>query len=257
MLYRYRPAQRAESELREAVLWFSNWSQLNDPFEFAPALSFRPEDHVGPRDKTNSEAYELALMFAAVHVPEHHMNAYRAFTQNLGVCCFSKNPLNLLMWSHYADSHRGMGLGFDGDHTFFEEKELPADAIPNRRDIAYVDARQKVELRDLRTAESIAQVTFTKPRAWAYEEEVRLVHQIYPGKQTLKFPLDALREVIVGHRSQKAAVLRLREDLASQAPHVKWRLAYLDPERLGVTLMPLPIYKDLGGGSEMILPGAD
>ncbi|WP_425636054.1 DUF2971 domain-containing protein [Algoriphagus yeomjeoni] len=37
----------------------------------------------------------------------------RTNTKEFGVCCFSEDPLNLHMWSHYGNSYKGFCLEFD------------------------------------------------------------------------------------------------------------------------------------------------
>src|SRR5438552_5198124 len=37
----------------------------------------------------------------------------RRVNQRFGVLCFSKNWKNPLLWSHYAEKHKGLCLGFD------------------------------------------------------------------------------------------------------------------------------------------------
>jgi hypothetical protein len=252
LIYRYRPPSRVD-ELLENYLWFSHWSQLNDPYEFFPSLDFRPEDHVGPRGNTDSQTYELALMVASSYVPDQHLRRFRDYTSGLGVCCFSRDPGSLLMWSHYAGAHKGFVLGFDASHEFFRERDLPVNCFPNRRDVAYVTERPRVALRNLTSIHSISQVVFTKPAEWRYESEVRLLQQIRPDKQRIPFPLDALKEVIVGFHVEKSLAMRMHREVSKRAPWVRWDLSLLESDRFKLARMPLPISTDLGHGAEMIV----
>ena len=40
---------------------------------------------------------------------------------NIGIFSLSKVPDNILMWSHYADSHKGIVLEFDSNHAYFNK----------------------------------------------------------------------------------------------------------------------------------------
>lgn len=253
LIYRYRPPERF-TELHENYLWFSHSAQLNDPYEFYPALEFRPEDHVGPKGKDAHEVHQLALIAASAWVPAHHLQRFRNHTSGIGVCCFSRDPTSLLMWSHYAKTHSGFVMGFDGEHDFFRERELPENCFPNRRDIRYVTARPRIPLSQLTSVASISEVLFTKPAEWSYESEVRQIHPINKG-QRCSFPLDALKEVVVGFNCSKELAMKAHGEVSKRAPHVRWYLSMLEPNTFKLTRMPLPIYTSLGGGGEMIYVG--
>ena len=91
--------------------------------------------------------------------------AFRAFKkvmeQSNGILCFSRTKREPLLWSHYADKHRGMCLGFDvRDDTLKEVK--------------YVSRR--LVLKSLRNLTKGTAIKFlsTKYQGWSYEKEVRV-----------------------------------------------------------------------------------
>lgn len=64
-------------------------AELNDPFEFlAPSLA--------------------DVMFRSAFV-----SLKRKMSESFGLLCFSENYKNPVLWSHYADKHRGICLGFE------------------------------------------------------------------------------------------------------------------------------------------------
>lgn len=44
----------------------------------------------------------------------------KSIKSNLSVTCFNNNPLNMLMWSHYAQSHTGFLVEFKIPHPTIE-----------------------------------------------------------------------------------------------------------------------------------------
>lgn len=87
-----------------------------------------------------------------------------------GICSFSKKKDNILMWSHYADSHRGICLEFDitEDYDFFVfpiiikyEREYPKIDVSKTRD---------------KVGEKLLT---TKYEGWQYEQEVRIYKEAY------------------------------------------------------------------------------
>jgi len=82
----------------------------------------------------------------------------------LGFLCFSSDWTNPVLWSHYADKHRGICLGFDLARK--EAKSVSYEA--KRQDIQLPDAvgRLPSELED--------RLLLTKFEHWRYESEIRL-----------------------------------------------------------------------------------
>jgi hypothetical protein len=79
-------------------------------------------------------------------------------TNKFGLLCFSRDWHNPLMWSHYADRHRGICLGFD---------------VPEQNVLAvnYTDRRTKLS-KSPSDAE-ISSLIYSKYQGWAYEKEWR------------------------------------------------------------------------------------
>lgn len=112
-----------------------------------------------------------------------------------GMLCFSRTSNNILMWSHYADNHKGICLGFDVPDEF-------------ARDVRYVSSIQEVESlfdsTEQDQEEVIGQLSYVKYIGWAYEEEVR-VHGLRKVEEGGKYFTDfgdqlKLKEVITGAR---------------------------------------------------------
>jgi hypothetical protein len=87
-VYHFVPARFGLDDLRRRRLKIARLHDLNDPFElWAIALPSR-----GLRKALREWKAELSRRF--------------------GLLCFSFSRSNPLPWSHYADGHRGIALGF-------------------------------------------------------------------------------------------------------------------------------------------------
>jgi len=75
--------------LRRGRLKVSRFSDLNDPFEL------------------------IALNLADKAQRQQVKTFSRAFDSETGLLCFSGNWTSPLLWGHYADSHKGICIGFD------------------------------------------------------------------------------------------------------------------------------------------------
>lgn len=98
--------------------------------------------------------------------------------QNLACLCLSKNPLNVLMWSHYADKHQGFVVAIDTQRAGFDDEEKCL-ITASKGDINYLENRIKSKLKisreDIYDTDIINKLLLTKSLHWQYEEEVRII----------------------------------------------------------------------------------
>lgn len=139
----------------------------------------------------------------------------RRLSERYGIICFAEKPDCLLMWSHYADRHRGVVIGF-------RPSELAPCGGPLWLKVGYSPHRPRVifqaETED-QMRECVTRVTSTKAPCWAYESEWRLVVRLgacdlRSGVRLWQFPAAAITRVILGCKAaQHEGVLaaRLRE----------------------------------------------
>lgn len=98
---------------------------------------------------------------------------------SFGVISLSETYDNLLMWSHYADKHRGavFELTIDGDNPNSLFAHAPPSPTPKSRYFGKVDYRKFRSYQDEVSSESIPDIRrhyiFTKPDEWMYEKEQR------------------------------------------------------------------------------------
>jgi Protein of unknown function (DUF2971) len=211
IVYAYRTIN---DHLRDSLIkrhvWFSNPLRFNDPYDCAlPIL-----DHSNPQDAMecvnslllrypapSAEFEARALMEAKsgkVILASQIIQEWRNGMERSGVICFSENPDNILMWSHYASQHQGICLGFEfGDNRHVLQKVTYSDYLPNI---------PLVELVKEDNAESLRTFCQTKSRDWAYEHEWRLIHLAPPfdsdhdKSRALSIQPEMLRRVIFGWR---------------------------------------------------------
>jgi hypothetical protein len=120
-------------------------------------------------------------------------NAMREWRNELhktkGLLCFSCGWYSPVLWSHYADKHRGICLGFELTDTLAEPVKYVADRIPIRFPL---------------TEGVVKQLLTTKYVHWSYEREQRVFVRLAPataeqGLFFYEFSSDLkLTEVILG-----------------------------------------------------------
>ncbi|WP_233527755.1 DUF2971 domain-containing protein [Serratia sp. PAMC26656] len=131
---------------------FTPYSEFNDPFE---SYGYALDD----------ESIESLTM-------RYEIN------QNLACLCLSKNPLNVLMWSHYADKHQGFVVAIDTEKAGFDDEEKCLITAP-KGDIDYLGSRIKSKLKinqeNIYNTDIIRKLLLTKSLHWQYEEEIRII----------------------------------------------------------------------------------
>lgn len=223
LLYKYRRFDEYGLDIFiNSKIYFSKTSDLNDPFDSALLPSEFIEGMV-------RQGYKL---------PIHDIAAYDNYVlnmiKNFGVYCLSKKCDNVLMWSHYADGHKGFCIGFDNDISFnlslfnqiFWREEIEYLHTPQ-----YIDAYQNFyseesfpiidkNSRILNSINLVVSKFFSvKNSAWSYEEEVRIVSEQsgvhYIAPETVKC-------VIIGTKASDNDVNILLDLLSSETwSHVK------------------------------------
>jgi hypothetical protein len=91
--------------------------------------------------------------------------------ESMGVLCLTEDESNLLMWAHYANSHKGCVIGFDSDNSFFNQKKSEDDELRHLRKVIYTKERRKLDFMDLDDMTSF----LSKGQEWRYEEEWRML----------------------------------------------------------------------------------
>lgn len=129
----------------ENKIYYSKAETFNDPFEFDGVML-----NYGNDDQEKQVGYSLL--------------------NRSGIICFSSQVKNTLMWSHYADSHRGVALRFkcEPDPFFSTGTEGRVVQVTYGDDIIFKN--QSV----FHDSDGIFEKFSRKACCWSYEEEFRV-----------------------------------------------------------------------------------
>jgi hypothetical protein len=139
-LHKFLPAPFAIADIALRRLKAARLADLNDPFEFYAA---RVVDGAA-REKLPDLKAEI--------------------DGRTGLLCFSRDWRNPVLWSHYAERHTGIVLGFDAADDDVRIVEYTADRLELGG--AHDDAVPP---------DVVEQLLATKYRDWDYEQEARIV----------------------------------------------------------------------------------
>nr|WP_315151947.1 DUF2971 domain-containing protein [uncultured Flavobacterium sp.] len=132
----------------------------------------------------------------------------------IGVSCFSKNNLNLLMWSHYADSHQGFCLEFDSSFEPFSK----AFEVTYKSEIPNINS--DLLMNEEVGTESIKTFLSFKSIDWEHEEELRIFHK--ESNKSYFYPTRSLKAIYFGLRANQSDIEIICSIIKSQNPAVKF-----------------------------------
>ena len=178
ILYKYVGFDAGLKILETNTLGFSHLEDFNDPFE-GTALGVIQSDIEG------------------ISSDRFIQQCKDKFSRRFAVLSLTRAPLNPLMWSHYGESYKGIVIGIDTAKAGLEDVAkfmIPAQkgeviylatAPKNPITLSQEEIFQIAEKTDIRQpeyAELYKRAFLYKSLYWAYEEEVRIVKNIYPAK---------------------------------------------------------------------------
>lgn len=175
--------------LTNGMIRFAPIGSFNDPFELEPSITpyskkfLQYINEISERDHKKITMTEADYVYSAERVDsiEYYRDKYRAEVGKYGVLSLSSNDTinqlltvsmperkdprtNILMWSHYADSHKGFVIEFRAD--FVEGVKLEK--------VEYSDFRHVVTFEDI-DENNFDNIFFRKSSDWEYEQEYRAV----------------------------------------------------------------------------------
>jgi hypothetical protein len=210
-LYKYYSCSAPEylsSIICDSNLWLSSPQSFNDPFDMKWVYTVnrnpakRRERLKGILQNNPDLAQKTwklrqrqidQLMLDPEGLETRVMESSVKHAGAVGVCCLSQDPREILMWSHYADQHKGLVLQFDV--SINPEVFLQAISVEYSADYPVVEWTDPQE-------NALKVGLLRKFKSWCYEQERRIIR---PGRANslLPFKPSALTGIILGCRFPK------------------------------------------------------
>lgn len=222
-IYQYMSSSGGRSMLTESTLMLKNPSEFNDPYDcytglISPGnipLTFRENaikrwlpslnrkkirEKLRAGKKINDK--QVAKIFKDKVLP------YEISIR--GISCFSRSNDNMLMWSHYCQSHTGICIGFNLNNLYYFVRGIAAinGWKPMMLPVSYKEEFIPVEYFDNKT-HAIYTWLSTKYDLWKYEQEIRLIMTDVKFNETrwkdkkiktFKIDPDLIEEVYLGSK---------------------------------------------------------
>lgn len=182
MLYKYLSADLC-CVIENLKIRFTQPSALNDPFEAVPLI--KDENHVSTSIRNGNEWKEINNQKKDQKPAKLGHELIKQLDPIVGILSLSRTNKNLLLWSHYADSHRGYVIAFDENDDFFKSNHEQGIYSPFL--VSYTSQRPVINKpfdsnlwyqNHGFDTEFLVKILGQKPIDWAYEEEVRAFRKL-------------------------------------------------------------------------------
>ncbi len=229
-LYKYRTINSIKQLLETHKIYFSSYKEFNDPFECAANIMI---------DESPRKYYD-SFIFAGMK-PEIAIEMTRQVTcgaidgkalliqltkdvvSSMGYYCMTTKPDNLLMWAHYADSHRGVCVKFD----ILKDLDSFLSPVKVEYDAHYMDF-------DVLSSDLLNLLRRKSPD-WEYEEEFRIIKTDHQGLWKIK--PECLVEIIFGCRTSEEDKNEIKElAAASGFKNVRFAEARMKRDSYGLEI---------------------
>lgn len=217
VLYKYRDWSKEKHRriIEENEIYFASPKDFNDPFDcrIAPDITqLNDEETKKFIDKTiiqnfsdfDRKGFNIEKLIAqrTIDLTSNKIEEQRRFEEetfkkqdlHFGIFSLSKRWDSILMWSHYANNHSGICIGF-----YAEELEKIASLNP----VAYSNKFPIISALESETLESMIPSIYTKAKDWNYEKEYRLFNISHLNlfddeKRKIRIPDKCFADIILG-----------------------------------------------------------
>lgn len=197
-LYKYRSFNSYwKNILFDGLVFFPDSSTLNDPFDCHIYVDTKKFSSF-----VNSFASKYVFPWIPLRDIEKEYNSriknnldwqYEYTRKQILLTCFSENVNSILMWAHYADSHKGFCIEYDTEKmdteykqflfpVIYQEEVYDYTEIAIMNDLSYINYMKTIKMMGIETEYELKDVSnniyiplLMKAQEWSYEQEWRIV----------------------------------------------------------------------------------
>lgn len=276
ILYKYLPPDRIDV-LSKLKIRFTQFGAMNDPFEVSVNID-RISEQTNIYELTKKDFKSLIEegydKYPVVHsiiskedfinlaLPlEGYLKPYVIENMNnviellpdvlksklnigMGALSLSEKCNHQLMWSHYSENHMGFAIGFNSEHTFFNQRISINDELRHIRKVIYVDRRPQINLMNPNGVE----IFTIKHTNWEYESEWRMILPFSDASEIIhnnKYPIylfdvpaSSISSIILGSKMEDSHKEEIKSILKSDTiySHIELFDSTLDKESFRINI---------------------
>lgn len=199
--------------LIDKTIKFTNPTAFNDPFdcdeelislhideEFLSAFINRKLPN---KNREEKRKILKGMLINKMQYKSRFFDELQKQKERFRISCFSKTEMEILMWSHYANKHSGICIGFQRSGFHGNPDCAPAE-------VKYFDKYITYRY-DIDNLEAFKGWITTKYEKWSYEEEVRLINN--KKIEIISFEQELVKEVVFGCKVKQSEIIQAIQDL--------------------------------------------
>jgi hypothetical protein len=178
VLFKYRKIDKnLLKSLVHSEIFFAGPDRLNDPFDCKVEILKALENAIARAPGQSRTKLEKLRGISGF------FEKVQADFSKVGVCSFTLDLKSSLMWSHYADDHRGICLTYSFPESFFHDNSgqiLGTDKVDygtNPLSNWFVEVAPSLNSFEEFGISLIKKILVVKAQPWDYEKEVRIVRK--------------------------------------------------------------------------------
>jgi hypothetical protein len=216
--------------LTKREVFFASPAMFNDPFDCKIPVRYdiNPEKQLKDfyfnvikaryKDRSDKEIREFSKRY--VHEGEVDPKSFKKndskyfekLNERMGVLSLSSQNNDILMWGHYANSHKGFCVGFDTSELLKTQNVDFIGKVDYCPDFPIIIPNGETEYQ-------FEKQIFSKWDKWKYEDEYRLTKN-HIKNRTIEIHESAYKELILGFQMPKKERKQLKTIVKKKFPHM-------------------------------------
>jgi hypothetical protein len=161
--------------------------------EYFPQMVERHKPHLskGEKEKEVARLIDEGRFKDMEYLEVMEKNFFEELNSKIGLVSLTAYRDNILMWSHYSNSHKGFCIGFKSKILFNNPDHFGRGGqVIYKKEFPIILPTEDF-------GQQIVKQTYIKSDIWAYEKEYRL-SKFNGANKTIVFPEDSVSEIILG-----------------------------------------------------------
>ena len=231
-LYKYYAYnENSLSVLINKEIWLANPVSFNDPFDCGIKFSNEiPDESLKKYIKREGKNVNDYFSYKNNFIKQQE-ETRKEYVSNMGIFCMSEKEDNILMWSHYANEHRGFCIGFarQPDNMFGKIETYKVRYDDNYPAIFVIDSNGCIN-------KSFSSLFLTKSSDWEYEQEWRIIYDEF--NTTEPIPSSSISSIAFGLKMPQKQKDTIKKILSGQ--DVSYKEAIISDDQFKIHFVELP-----------------
>lgn len=251
--YRSNEGEHSLDILSNNRFYFSTPNQFNDPFDASIPFDYSlvSKKYLMDMAKRNTTGHDRKSrrlnqkkLYRKVSAQRGNFGSVTYQSQieyvneTIGIFCLSQEPDNLLLWSYYANSHKGFCIGFDYEKLKRSINHTNPRLVKEGKgflqieQVIYSQSYPRINPETFDTVQKFILPLKTKSHHWSHEKEYRIIFTHGPNHR-LNFNDNIYSRIILGANSDsklKNSIIEILKRMKTKIPLFKAELSKMKYE---------------------------